>query len=187
MSAIGSPWNDIDKTKPQTPYVVDNDGWGWFLLFIIVALPFLLLFGVIFKISNFICLHPILSALVFLVISLITGIFIYSKHTTKHKFCGVISTVITFLPLGLVTVIYTIPHVMFEDSFSSFFDLILIELFLLGFIYFILAICRLLKNGLTHLLISIVFFSLSLLIIKSLVASESGIITLESLYILYGF
>lgn len=186
MSAFNSPWKDIDDTRPGTPYVVDSSGWGWFFVFILVAIPFLLVGAVVFQISNIICQHPILSSVIYFLISLICGNIFYKK-TIRHRFCGIIATIFTMLPLGLGVGLYAIPYVMLDSSFSSVFDWVLVGLFLFGIMYFIFAICNLLKNGFIHLIISIIFVAFSLLFIFGLISSESEIITWEAIRNIYGF
>ena len=63
LSTFGSPWGDIDDTNAKTPYVVDSDGWGWFFLLVLLAIPFFLVGSAMVSISAWICTHPILSIL----------------------------------------------------------------------------------------------------------------------------
>lgn len=186
MSAFSPIWKDIDNTKPGTPYVVDSDGWGWFLIFIIIAVPFLIICGAVFQISSWICEHPILSLTAYLLVSLVIGIFFYSRFMAKHRVCGIIATVISMMPLGAGVGLYAIPYVMLDNSFSSIFDWILVAALLFGVMYFIFSICNLLKNGLTHLIIAIVFLAISCFFIFGLISSESDIITWEAIKRVYG-
>lgn len=90
------------------------------------------------------------------------------------------------VPLGLGVFLYAIPYVMIEFSFSSVFDWVLVGALLFGVMYFIFSICNLLKNGLTHLIIAIVFLAISCFFIFGLISSESDIITWEAIKRVYG-
>ena len=186
MSAFGAPWKDIDDTREGTPYVVDNDGWGWFFIFIIVAVPFLIVGSVIVNISTWVCNHPILSLSIYLILTFLIGIFFYARSSMRHRICGIIATILTIAPLGMGVALYAIPYVMIEGSFSSIFDWVLVAAFLFGIMFFIFAICNLLKNGLIHLIIGFVFFILAYFFITGLISSESEIISWEAIKSLYG-
>ncbi len=186
MSAFSPIWKDIDDTKQGTPYVVDSDGWGWFALFIFISIPFLMIGGAVLQTSYWICQHLILSIIVYLAVSFIIGVIFYFRNSVKHRICGIIASVISMVPLGLGVFLYAIPYVMLDDSFSSIFDWILVAALLFGVMYFIFSICNLLKNGLTHLIIAIVFLAISCFFIFGLISSESDIITWEAIKRVYG-
>lgn len=187
MSAFGSPWKDIDDTKPRTPYVVDNDGWGWFFIFILVAVPFLGIGAVVVQLSSVVCDHPIASLLVYVALTLLVGGIFYARPTIRHRICGVVATALTMAPLGMGVALYAVPFVMLEGSFSAITDWILVAAFLFGITFFIFAICNLLKNGLTHLVIGLIFFVFAWFFITGLISSESDVITWENIRTLYGF
>lgn len=187
MSAFESPWKDIDDTRPGTPYVVDNDGWGWFFLFLLVAIPFLVVGGLIAQISTWICLHPILSALLYLLLATICGVIFYSRHSMRHRICGAAAAFLTLLPLGIGAGLYTIPYVMLAGSFSAFLDWVLVAALLFGITFFIFSVCNLLKNGLIHLIISLLFVVLSVIFIMALISSESELLSWSAIQRLYGF
>lgn len=186
MSAFGSPWKDIDDTKSGTPYIVDNDGWGWFFIFIIVSVPFLLIGGVIFNISTWICSHPVLSLGVYVVLTFLIGIVFYSRSSMQHRICGVIATVLTMIPLAMGVGLYAIPYVIVTGSFSSIFDWMLVAAVLFGITFFIFSICNLLKNGLIHLFIGLTFNILACFFVIGLIYSESEVISWEVIKNLYG-
>lgn len=185
MSAFGSPWKDIDDTREGTPYVVDNDGWGWFFIFILVSIPFLIIGSVIANISLWVCNHPIVSLSIYLVLTFLIGIVFYARSSMRHRICGIIATFLTIAPLGMGVALYAIPYVMIEGSFSSIFDWVLVAAFLFGITFFIFAICNLLKNGMIHLMIGFVFFISAYFLITGLISSESGIISWEVIKSLY--
>lgn len=187
MSAFGSPWKDMDDTRPGTPYVVDNNGWGWFFVFLLVAIPFLMVGGLIAQISTWVCLHPILSSLLYLLLAFICGVIFYSRSSMRHRVCGVAAALLTWLPLSLGAGLYMIPYVMLEGSVSSFLDWVLVAALLFGITFFIFSICNLLRNGLIHLFISLLFFVLSVIFIMALISSESDLLSWSSIQCLYGF
>lgn len=187
MSAFGSPWKDIDDTKPGTPYVVDNDGWGWFFVFILLAVPFLAIGAVVVQFSSVVCDHPIVSLLAYVALTLLVGGIFYARPTIRNRICGVIATALTMAPLGMGVALYTIPFVMLDGSFSSVVDWVLVAALLFGITFFIFSICNLLRNGLTHLVIALIYFIIAYFFITGLISSESDIMTWESIRNLYGF
>ena len=187
MSVFGPPWEDIDDTKAGTAYVVNSDGWGWFAIFIIVAIPFLAVGTVIYQISSWISNHPILSGIIYLMITFLSGIIFYSRPTMRHRICGIIATIITMLPLGIGVGLYAIPYVMLDGSFSSAFDWVLITLFAYGIIFFIFSICNILRNGIIHMIIGVVFLVFASLLISGLISSASEVLSWEAILQLYGF
>lgn len=187
MSAFSPPWKDIDDTRPGTPYVVDSDGWGWFALFIIISIPFLAVAGVVVQLSTVVCAHPIASLLGYTALTLLLGVIFYSRAAIRHRICGVIATVLTMAPLGMGVALYAVPYVVLEGSFSAITDWILVAAFLFGITFFIFAICNLLKNGLTHLVIGLIFFVFAWFFITGLISSEADVMSWESIRNLYGF
>ena len=186
MSAFGSPWKDIDDTRKGTPYVVDNDGWGWFFVFIIVSVPFLLVGGIIVNISIWVCSHPILSLGIYILLTFLFGVFFYSRSLMQHRICGVIATILTMIPLAMGVSLYAVPYVLVAGSLSSIFDWVLVVSFLFGITFFIFSICNLLKNGLIHLFIGFVFFVFAYFFINRLISSGSEVISWEVIKNLYG-
>lgn len=187
MSAFRSPWKDIDDTRPGTPYVVTNDGWGWFFIVILAAVPFLMVGRVIYQISEWICEHPIFSSAIYGIVSVLFGIIFYSRSSMRHRLCGVIAAVISILPFGMGMGLYAIPSVMLKGTISSFFDWALVAAFLFGIVFFIFSVCNILRNGLTHLVIGVVFFAFVSFLIMGCILPGSKILSLESIKQLYGF
>lgn len=187
MSAFGSPWKDIDDTKSGTPYIVDNDGWGWLFLFIIVSVPFLLVGGAIANVSAWVCRHPVLSLSIYVLLTLLIGVFFYSRSLMRHRICGVVATILTMIPLGMGVGLYAVPYVVVTGSLSSVFDWVLVAAILFGITFFIFSICNTLKNGLIHLIIGLAFFVLAIFFIIGLISSESEVISWEVIKKVYGF
>lgn len=187
MSAFRPPWKDIDDTRPGTPYVVDSDGWGWFALFIVISIPFLAIAGVVVRFSALICAHPIASLLCYVALTLVLGGAFYARPTIRHRICGVMATALTMAPLGMGVALYAVPYVTLEGSFSAIIDWVLVAAFLFGITFFIFAICNLLKNGRTHLVIAIIFLVFACFLITGMISSEADVVNWESIRNLYGF
>ena len=187
MSTFGSPWGDIDDTKAKTPYVVDHDGWGWFFLLVLLAILFFLVGSAMVSISAWICTHPILSILGYSLLSALIGVIFYSRVSMKHRMCGIVAAIGTMLPFEIVIGFYAIPFVMLEGSFSSIFDWFLVAVLLFSSTFFVFSICNLLKNGIIHLIISVVFILLGCCFVLILISSESSLITLDSIRKVYEF
>lgn len=156
-------------------------------IFILVAIPFLMMGSAIFQISSWVCENLVLSVIIYLVVSFICGIIFYRRPFIKHRICGVFASVLTMLPLGMGAVLYMIPYVLLEGSFSSVLDWILVAIFIFIIMFFIFSICNLLQNGLIHLIIGFVFFTFAYLFFMGLIASESDILSWQTIGDLYGF
>ena len=187
MSAFSPPWKDIDDMEPGELYLVDNDGWGWFGIFIAVAVPFLIVGSAVARISTLICTHPVLSLSIYSAFAILFGVFFYRRPSARHRICGVIATALTMAPLGMGVALYAIPFVMLKGSFSAFFDWVLVFAFLFGIMFFIFSICNLLKNGLIHLILGVAFLVFTYFFITGLISSESDILSWEAIKNLYGF
>ena len=105
----------------------------------------------------------------------------------RHRLCGVIAAVISILPFGMGMGLYAIPSVMLKGTISSFFDWALVAAFLFGIVFFIFSVCNILRNGLTHLVIGVVFFAFVSFLIMGCILPGSKILSLESIKQLYGF
>lgn len=186
MSAFSPPWKDIDDTRPGAPYVVDSDGWGWFALFIIISIPFLAVAGVVVQLSALVCAHPIASLLGYTALTLLIGIIFYARAAIRHRICGVIATVLTMAPLGMGVALYAVPYVMLAGTFSAVFDWILVTGMLFGIIFFIFAVCNLLKNGFIHLIIGLIFCVVMWFFITGQITAQADVLTWESIRNLYG-
>lgn len=181
MGAFGNPWKDIDETRPGTPYVVDSTGWGWALIFILASIPCLFVAGIIMNLSEAFCQHPFLFSALYLCISLFLGVVFYHRRYIRHRVLGIIATVFTLLPLWIAAFFYTIPIVVLDPSFSAFFNWMVVTALIVGIIYFIFAICRLLENGLIHLVVASIFLLLSIFFIRGLIASGDDILSWDAI------
>ena len=105
----------------------------------------------------------------------------------RHRICGIVATVFTMAPFGAGVAPYAIPYIMITGTLSAAFDWILLALFLFGIIFFIFAICNLLKNGIIHLVMGLLFSVFAYLFITNLIASESDVLSWQAIGNLYGF
>lgn len=187
MSSFGSPWKDIEETEPGSVYVVGNDGWGWFFLFILVSLPFLAVAQAVVSASAWICMHPWLSAVSYLLISLLAGIVFYSRRTMQHHIWGIAATVLTMLPLAMGIGLYAIPYIALQGTLSATFDWVLIAAFTSVITYFIFSICNLLKDGRKHFVIGTIFCMVSAFFVYRLIVMEGELLTWPAILQVYGF
>lgn len=186
MSAFGSPWGDIDNTKPGSVYVVGTDGWGWFGLFILASVPFLIIGNILICFSTWVCQHPILVISLYVIFSLLVGIVFYMRPAMRHRICGIIASVLTVAPLGMGIALYAIPYILLEGTFSATFDWLLVAALLSGIAFFIFSICNLLRNGIPHLVMALIFFILSATCIIRVVSLGNGVVTWQVIHVLYG-
>lgn len=174
MSAFGSPWGDIDRTPSDTPYVVDSDGWGWFALFIMLALPFFIIGLLLTQATEWICAHPYISISIYLILSLVIGIILYARGK-RWRLPGIIATMITLAPFALVEGLYMVPYIMQNSLFASVFEWLLVTLLIGGITFFVIVISSALKSGLMHLVIAIIFAGIVFLILNNLLSSSDEI------------
>lgn len=167
MSAFKAPWSDIEETYPGQPYVVDSNGWGWFAIFMLLALPFFLIWLFLHRFANAVCEHPYVFAGIYLAISCIFGFILYWNKAKKHPFLGFLAVVLTLLPIAWVQGIYAIPYVLLKDGFFWVtIEWLLVTAAIVGATVFVMVISNTLGNGLMHLMIAMVFFVIIVLLVK---------------------
>lgn len=186
MGAFSPMWKDIDDTKPGAPYIVDSDGWGWFFLFILLSIPFLAVGSVLVWARDIVCEHPLISAIVYFLICGIFGMAFYWNRSIKHRICGLLGSMLTLLPLGTAVAFYVIPYLQTGNLLSVTFDFILIAAIIVIITYFIFSICNLLRNGLIHLIVGTIFFSIVFLMVMGNLSSSEDM-NWEVIKQLYGF
>ena len=150
MGAFSPIWKDIDDTSPGTPYIVDSDGWGWFFVFILLSIPFLAVGSALVWTRNIVCAYPVLSAAIYIVLCGLFGIVFYGRRSFRHRVFGIIGSMLTLFPLGTAVGFYIIP-------------------------YFIFSICNLVKNGLIHFVLGIVFFAIVLFMVVGNLSSSTDV------------
>ena len=185
MSAFDSWSDEIERTPPGQPYVVDSSGWGWFMLFYLAALPFIVLSVLIEDFAKWYAEHLILCLIIFALHSCIIGILLYRRRNYKHRVLGVIASLLTTAPLACFMTRYLIPFVILEPGFDAVFDFILIILLLFGGQVLVFSLCRLFKNGLAHLFLSALFIGVSFLLLIVAVNSEKDLLTFDAILSLY--
>lgn len=175
MSAFGSPWGDIDRTKPEEPYVVSSDGWGWFAIFIVIAIPFFIIGALLTNLAAVIAAHPYISISVYAVLSALAGIILYLRGCKKYRIAGVIASFITLAPFALTEGLYMIPYIVQNSLFASVFEWILVTAAVGGITFFIFAVSDKIENGVIHLIISVVFFAIVFAILNGVLSSSDEI------------
>lgn len=175
MSAFGSPWGDIDRTPPGAPYVVDSDGWGWFALFILMALPFFIIGIFMIKLTEAICAHPYISVGLYIAFAIIVGIVFYHKKNKRWRALGVIATIITFFPFAMVEGFYMIPYIMQNSLFVAVFEWIFVSAVVGGITIFIMMISRQFDSGMVHFALALIFASIVFMILNHFLSSSDEI------------
>lgn len=185
MSAF-EPWSDeIERSQPGQPYVVDSSGWGWFMLLYLIALPFVVLSFLIADFAEWYTDHPVLCLNIYYLFACIIGFIFYRNQTCKHRILGVISTLLTMAPLAGFMTGYAIPFIILDPGFDAFFDFILILLLLSGGMIFIFRLCGVLKSGLAHLIMALIFLGLSFLLFQVAIGTERDLLTPDAVWALY--
>lgn len=139
-----------------------NGGGLWLFIVLLIALPFLVVGLAISSITDMICAHPILFAVLYLILSMVIGFSFYNQPGMRHCGLGVVASVLTILPFGILSGLYAIPCIQLEGgSFGSIFEWILITVLVLGITFFIFSMCNLLGNGKVHFVMALIFFSIS--------------------------
>lgn len=158
MGAFDPLFSDIDNTKEGHAYVVDSNGWGWFALFILIALPFFILSLLLKKYANAVCKFPAVATLIYCLVALVVSFIFYSDKRKRFRLIGIIATMLSMVPMAAVQVIYAIPYILTHDGiFSIMFEWLLVTVLTLGITVFVISIGNLCRNGLIHLGLSIVF------------------------------
>ena len=182
MGAFSPFDNDIDNTRPNQPYVVDSDGWGWFMLFVAATGPFILASMMLERYVAFVIEHPKLFCIMFLSLSLLLGVII-SHSSLCNRFLSVISVFLTMMPWAIVQIIYAIPYVQAQDGiFTLVVEWFLVTALVTVLTIILLSLIRVIQNGVARLTIGSTF----LLVTLYIVTPPNGM-TLENVWLLYEF
>lgn len=175
MGMFDPMWSDVDRTRQGEPYVVSSDGWGWFAILIMLAMPFFLMGIILLNFAETVCAHPYISAGLYFLFALIFSFIFYGRGNKKCKGLGVVASVITLLPFAMVEGLYMIPYILQNSLFSAVFEWIIVTVFIGAITFFLLAISNILGNGLIHLIIAIAFCVIVFLILNNMFDSSSEI------------
>lgn len=175
MGAFDPIWSDVDRTSADTPYVVSADGWGWFAIFIILAIPFFIIGLIVTRFSQFLYQHPYLSICGYITISFILGNILYRRGRRKFKSIGVVATLITMLPFAMVEGLYLVPYIQQNSLFSAAFEWLIVTVFICVITFFVMVISNMLDNGLIHFVISVLFCCGTFFILNNIFSSSSEI------------
>ncbi|MGN1249918.1 MAG: hypothetical protein ACI4XW_07535, partial [Candidatus Spyradocola sp.] len=172
MPAFGDPWGDIDRTRPGQIYLVESDGWGWFMIFILLALPFFILGLFLTQLSAAICEHPYITICVYSIFAIVFSIAFNIFTHQRFKVVGTIATILTLTPIFLVQILYMIPYISQNSLFGAVFEWLVVTAMMVGLTFFILAMMNLLKNGWIHLGVAAVFLALTVFILYKHLSSS---------------
>lgn len=187
MSAFGSPWGEIDETRPGVPVVVDSNGWGWFGLLFLLALPLMVIGGVSRQVCAWIEEHLVIFVILYVASFIVLGLVLYARPNARHRIFGVVATVLTAVPLGLVLVLYFVPYALSRDSVFEVATSCLSTVGLLGAVMFlILSVGALLRNGARHFAIAFAFSAIGIAISFVSMFYGSALVSFESFNSFYG-
>ena len=163
-------------------YSDDSLAEGWIILLFIVSIPFLFMFLMLQKFCQFYASHLILCVLVYLAVSVAAGIFIYRK--SRPIIIGAAAIVINFLPLLNLLTFYCIPLMVTEANFDNTLEFVLTTFFCVGAEIFVVALSKIMRNSVKHLLLSIGLFAVAalLLIFMTKQTPECTIDNLKEIY-----
>lgn len=181
MSAFGSPWGDIDQTPPGTPYIVDSDGWGWFLLLILFAVPILLVASILSEAGGLLFRHPYLCGGIYIALSAWISFLKYRDKPKVHRVPGMFAAFLTMLPLGIAEGLYALPYLVLNSLISGLFEWLIVTAFVLAITVFLMSV---IKNGFLHLFLALLFFMLTTLLVLGVLRS-SDLVNWDAIYKLY--
>lgn len=167
MGAFDKSFSDIDNTIDDSIYVVDDNGWGWFFLAIIASLPFFLFTFFLKEVSSYICNHPVIAILLYLLFSIIISSAVNRKKCSKHTAFAFWGTFFMTIPMAYLQGVYCIPYISVSDGvFILTLEWIFSTGIMLGITVFLMAICNLFRSGFTRFLIGALFLIISLYLIQ---------------------
>lgn len=175
MSAFGSPWGDIDRTRAKTPYVVDSDGWGWFALFILFALPFFIIGLLLTQLTEMVCAHPYMTMFIYIIFSVAFSLVYNIRMHQRFKIFGIFATLFALVPFILVQVLYLIPYITQNSLFKATFEWIIVTAVIGGITFFVLAISNVIRNGVIQLIVAAIFLVATVVILNGYISSSEEI------------
>lgn len=170
-------------------YIVGESGYGWFLLALLVAMPFFAVAASILVVSEWVIEHLVLAIFIWLFVSLMIGIIASFVSINSHRIAGAISRVLFLLPLGVTEFIDAIPNVIYDSP--SMLDVLVNwiaqTLMFLAVTVIVWVLCDVLSdNGLVHFGISLAFVAIMIIPIHYFF-TEANCNTVADVLRLYGF
>lgn len=158
--------NYIYDKETDTLYISDGDGISWLAVLFVLAVPFILISSWLQQYAQFVNSHSPLALLIFIAFSILVSIWINARSKTRFLLIGILASVISMLPIALIQKHYAIPIIQ-SDNEALF---IVIEWFFPTFFtisisFFLIQISLLLKNGIIHLILSLVYLAITILFI----------------------
>ena len=155
--------NYIYDKETDTLYVSDGDGLGWLGVLFILTLPFIFIASFLQQYAEFVNSNSQFAFLIFLALSTLLSIWLCTRCKTKFLPIDILASIISMLPIALVQKYYAIPIIQ-SDNEALF---IVIEwffptFFTIGISFFLTQLGLLLRNGITHLIISLLYLWITL-------------------------
>ncbi len=149
----------------DTLCVSRGDGFGWFALLFVLAMPFFIIAVWLRQYALFVSEHPLLSWVVFLVMSVVFGNMLYRKKNAENKKLGIVAVVVSLLPIAIAQAYYTIPYILsHEGAIWVTFEWLIVTFFTVGISSFVIQISLLFNNGIKHLIVAAVYLLISLVV-----------------------
>lgn len=159
MGLYKFPINDEEEL-----FLATNDSTFWSAL----LFPLIFLFGFILLFletaADFLKSCPVLALLLYIAVSIGIGWLSYVGKCTKRRVFGAVGTAITMLPMGIIEwalIIYTAEN----NGIDTIFGWIILTVLIVGLTLFVMSLCRFIKNGITHLIVSVVILVVMLFVI----------------------
>ncbi len=126
----------------------------------IIAAPFVIIACILRKYAEFVSSHSTLSTVIFVILSLIIGVLVYSgQDDASFKPVGIAAVVVSLLPIGIAQTGYIIPYILStESALDIFFEWLIITVITVLISIFINAMCMMSKNGIIHFIAAAVYF-----------------------------
>lgn len=152
--------------ETDTLYVSEGDGFGWLAFLFVLATPFFIIAFWLHQYATFVSDHAFLSTIIYLLFGTFLSFFLYRRKRLQHRILGFVAVVVSLLPVYLAQILYAIPYILTHDGpIEIAFEWIVVTFFTIGITFFLNQICLLFRNGLTHLIASICYLVVTLLVL----------------------
>lgn len=147
-------------------YVIEDDGFGWFVLFLVLATPFFIIAVWLRQYALFASEHPLLLWGVFLGLSWLLGRRLYRKKDVQSDKIGIVAVMVSVLPIAIGQAFYAIPYILsHEGAVGVAFEWMIVTFFTVGISVFVIQISLLFRDGIKHLMVAAVYLVIALFII----------------------
>lgn len=150
----------------DTLYVSRGDGFGWFALLLVLAIPFFIIAAWLRQYALFASEHALLTWVVFLGLSVVLGDLLYRRKKAENKKLGIVAVAVSLLPIAMAQAFYAIPYILsHEGALGVTFEWLIVTFFTVGISFFVIQISLLFKNGVKHLVVATVYLLIALIVI----------------------